>query len=380
MKVALLTDGIWPFVIGGMQRHSHMLCKPLAAHAVDVVLLHPQMDEQSRQTLKDLFTQQEWAHIRWMEVNKPRTHRFPGHYVYESYQYARNAWKTLEASGEQVDFVYAKGLTGWYALRHKKKDFPPIGINIHGYEFVQRQANWKERMNARMLYRPFRYINRKADYVFSYGGAITSYAVQLGVARQKIIEIPGAVDDSWITQQLLPKSGRRKFIFVGRYERRKGIQELTGVVQELLRTFDFEFHFVGAIGEALQLKDPRVTYHGVLKTREAIVQLLDAAHVLVCPSYSEGMPNVILEAMSRGCPAIASNVGAVSLMVNEDTGWLIEPASYQSLKKAMEAAIHIPNHRLQIKSAKALELIKNKFTWNSVGKLTVETLQRLSAR
>ena len=45
--------------------------------------------------------------------------------------------------------------------------------------------------------------------------------------------------------------------------------------------------------------------------------ILDSADTLVLPSISEGMPNVILEAMSRGLSIIATDVGANSLMVSD---------------------------------------------------------------
>ena len=52
----------------------------------------------------------------------------------------------------------------------------------------------------------------------------------------------------------------------------------------------------------------------------------------MCPSYSEGMPNVIMEAMSRGLAIIATDVGAVSKLVDEENGWLINPRGLEKLK------------------------------------------------
>ena len=52
--------------------------------------------------------------------------------------------------------------------------------------------------------------------------------------------------------------------------------------------------------------------------------MYDSCDILLCPSYSEGMPNVILEAMSRGLAIIATNVGAIRLLVSEDNGVLLQ--------------------------------------------------------
>jgi glycosyltransferase involved in cell wall biosynthesis len=66
-----------------------------------------------------------------------------------------------------------------------------------------------------------------------------------------------------------------------------------------------------------------------------IREILDASDCLVCPSWSEGMPNVILEAMARSCAIITSDVGAVSIQVDSSNGILIEPGNKIQLKKAL---------------------------------------------
>jgi hypothetical protein len=40
MQIALITDGIWPYVMGGMQKHSYYLCKYLAQNKVNIHLFH----------------------------------------------------------------------------------------------------------------------------------------------------------------------------------------------------------------------------------------------------------------------------------------------------------------------------------------------------
>ena len=40
MKIALITDGLQPYVMGGMQRHSSMLVQHLPAHGVELVVFH----------------------------------------------------------------------------------------------------------------------------------------------------------------------------------------------------------------------------------------------------------------------------------------------------------------------------------------------------
>ncbi|RNC69649.1 MAG: glycosyltransferase family 1 protein [Desulfuromonadales bacterium] len=61
-----------------------------------------------------------------------------------------------------------------------------------------------------------------------------------------------------------------------------------------------------------------------------------AADLFILPSYSEGMPNVILEAMASGLPCVATRVSGVTDLVQEaETGYTFTPGDAQSLKEAL---------------------------------------------
>lgn len=371
MKVALITDGIWPYVIGGMQKHSYLLCKYLAREKVPVVLFHPQTSNYTHQKLNQLFTNEELKYIEWVEVPNPKKYSFPAHYLYEQWLYSKNCFDLLN-SRKDIGFIYAKGLTSWYLLHKKNELNAKVGIKIHGYEFLQIQANKKEKWNAILLSRPFRYIHKHADFVFSYGGNITRYIQNIGVPGDKIIEIPGAVEADWLRTETSFNcpTGRRKLFFIGRFERRKGIEEINQALTELGTAIDFEFHFAGPIPEEKKIALPHVRYHGLLTSKEQIIDLMDNMDVLVCPSYSEGMPNVIMEAMSRGCAVIATDVGAVPLLVNHQNGWLIPPASVAELKNAIAAAAATGTEVIENMSKASVERIAKNFTWDIISKRT----------
>ena len=70
MIVALLTDGIWPYVIGGMQRHSFYLAKYLAANGVEVDLYHTNKSHKELSLLEE-FSEDEKKNIRSIEIQFP---------------------------------------------------------------------------------------------------------------------------------------------------------------------------------------------------------------------------------------------------------------------------------------------------------------------
>lgn len=363
LKLALLTDGIWPYVIGGMQKHSYLLCKYLAREKISVVLFHPKTKNYTAQKQSELFTDEELEYIEWVEVTNPKRYSFPGHYLYESYLYSKNCFALLKNRND-IGFVYAKGLAAWYSLKQKSRLHCKVGIKVHGYEFLQIQANAKEKWKAWLLGWPFRYLHKKTDFVFSYGGNITQYIKHLGVPAEKIIEIPGAVESDWLRTSTHVKTGNaRKFFFIGRFERRKGIEEINQVLTGLGSNVAFEFHFAGPIPEHRQISLPHVKYHGLLTSKEQITNLMDQMDILVCPSYSEGMPNVIMEAMSRGCAVIATNVGAIPLLVDTENGWLIQPASVEGLRKVISVAALTDYNELELMRQASINRIRNKYTW-----------------
>jgi glycosyltransferase involved in cell wall biosynthesis len=69
---------------------------------------------------------------------------------------------------------------------------------------------------------------------------------------------------------------------------------------------------------------------------------LHQADAFVLPSFNENLPLALLQAMALGLPCIASNVGGVAEVLNEDCGMLVPPGDGQALRVAMERLIDEP--------------------------------------
>jgi glycosyltransferase involved in cell wall biosynthesis len=379
MKIALLTDGIYPYVLGGMQRHSFYLAKYLAAEGHKVELYHMNRSKYDITKL-DVFTEAERLNIRSYVVKFPSMGKSPGHYIRESYEYARRVYSLFKQNAEGVDFIIAKGFAGWEVLHQKSQGFQcaPVAVNFHGYEMFQLQPSLIARLQAKfVLRRPVLYNVKQADYLFSYGGKITSIIKDLGVAEKRIIEIPTGISDWWLAETPAPETGPLRFLFTGRYERRKGIEELNSELKKWLRENPaIEFHFIGPIPEKKKIKHQAVVYHGAITEQEKLRTLYREAHVLVCPSYAEGMPNVILEGMASGCMVIATDVGATALLVNKETGLLIPPADKNALGAALRRAQGMSGEeRMELRTA-ALQTVKEKYLWKTVIQQVITEIEK----
>lgn len=382
MRIALFTDGISPYVLGGMQRHSYFICKYLAQNGIKVDLYHTNQSSLDITKL-DVFTEEEKKNINSIVINFPSPGKIPGHYVRNSYEYSKRIYNEY-IKQEPVDFIYTKGFTGWYLLEQRAKgkiSAPKIGVKFHGYEMFQYQPNFKASLSSNLfLKRPVRKISKWSDFIFSYGGKITELISLSGVNQSKIIEIPSGISKDLTRDEVTSLNTPIRFCFVGRPERRKGIIELNKVITALSnsnRKHEFEFKFIGPIEDNQKLKLENVSYEGEIRNHITLLNLLDKCDVLVCPSYSEGMPNVILEAMSRSCAIIASDVGAISMMVNPENGILIKPGDTSELKSAIEQILS-NKEKLNSLKASSLKKCKEDFIWENIMEKLIRVLDKIT--
>ncbi len=381
MKIAILTAGIYPYVIGGMQKHSFYLTKFLAKRGVDITLVHCVAFNDKIPTEQEVNEALELEGEQKVEsicLKFPQAGFIPGHYIKESYLHSIHIYEKLKDRLNEYDFIYAKGMAAWKLIDSKRKGLscPPIGVKFHGYEMFQKAPSFKMKLEQYFFRGPVTFNNKNADYVFSYGGKITSIIQSIGVKDQNIIEIPTGIESNWCTESIQENStSLRKFLFIGRYERRKGIEELNTVLKEIMDEEEFEIHFVGPIPASKKLKSDKIVYHGKVMEKDKIQAIIDQCQVLVTPSHSEGMPNVIMEGMARGLAVIATDVGAVAAQVDSNNGWCLEPGDEVKLKAAFLEAIHLDDEQLMIKRESSLEKVIGTFTWEKVSEDTLEAIQ-----
>jgi len=377
MNICLLTDGITPYVTGGMQRHSFNLCNELLKAGNNVTLVHC-IDEKSslpkNEEVKALFENAE--HLTVHTIRFPMYGNMPGHYIKESYQYSCAITSLLKDKLHLFDLIYVKGFCGWNLFQQRNKGMVkagPILVNFHGLEMFQKQASFRERVKAYILKSPAKWNLNQADYCISYGGKITTLLSSVGVPSSQILVIPGAVSDT-ISLEKRKFPVNSKLLFVGRYERRKGIEELLQVVASMP---ELEISFVGAIPSSKRINRSNVRYYGEVKDVNTLNEIFDEHTFLIIPSHSEGMPNVILEGMSRGLVSLATDVGAVRELVTSANGIIFEPKSTSAIKSTIETALSLNAWQVESLSTNAMKTIQSKFIWSRIISKTLETFQHV---
>ena len=92
---------------------------------------------------------------------------------------------------------------------------------------------------------------------------------------------------------------------------------------------------------------------------EEKTKLLNEVDVFVLPSYNEGLPISILEAMSYNLPIISTKVGGIpEVLKNEYNGYLINPGDLIALENAISALIDNPSKR-KLQGKRSGEIVKS---------------------
>lgn len=381
MKIALLTNGMHPHVLGGMQKHSFYLAKYFAQNKVNVDLYHPAATGIKEDSFLKNFSDEEAKYIHPVFIKSPNLFYFPGHYIYESYLFSRSIFqKYIQA--EAVDFIYAQGFTAWELIRQRKlknRNLPPIGLNFHGLNMFQPSFGLRNYLNN-ILFKPYiKYNIQKADFVFSLGRKLTQLIHQNTQTTKNIIEIPVGIDPSWlIDASEITINSVLNFIFIGRYDKVKGLKLLNLAIEKAFkRDIAFVFNFIGPIPDNVQIRHKNVKYHGEIQSEAELKKILKQNDIIINCSYSEGMPTVILEAMACGLAVIATDVGAVNELIDEENGILIPPGNSTAIEEAIAKFVAMSLKQLLEMKTHSLRKVQKRFLWGPIITQTINEIEKI---
>jgi len=354
MRVLFLADGLFPFVVGGMQKHSTMLIKHLSplVDQITVCTCGPINDAppSERDVLAELVTSVDNIEVRTCVFEDHG--KLPGHYLRACRQLSQNFLK-LAGNLKQYDCIYAQGLTGDAFL----KKHPRILVNLHGLEMFQPAFSRREAMEKQLMRPRFRRQIRQAWKLVSLGGGLGSILTANGASQSQVVILPNGVDDNWFdSPKLNRREGQIRFLMVGRNEHRKGYHVLVKALALIEKSI--ELHLVGDWPQ-IEFTHHKLTYHGVVRKRNEIMAIMDSCDVLVVPSLAEGMPTVVLEAKARGLQVIGTAVGAMENLESN----LLPPGNSSALAEAMKLERDLGQR----------VTLSDRFRWTQVAAATFES-------
>ena len=182
---------------------------------------------------------------------------------------------------------------------------------------------------------------RNADGIRTVTGYTTTLVRELGL--EPADEFPAYMDfDSFLQEPPQPLPVKPQALFVGVLERYKNVDGLADAWRFAApRVPEARLSLVGAgtlrpVVERLLSDLPEQTSWEERLSQPEVSRALDASTVLVLPSRSEGMGRVIVEAFCRARPVLATRVGGIPDLVEDDrNGLLVEPGDTQALAEAL---------------------------------------------
>jgi glycosyltransferase involved in cell wall biosynthesis len=151
----------------------------------------------------------------------------------------------------------------------------------------------------------------------------------------------------------LPPPDTARLVCVARLSAQKGLPLLIDAAAGLAARRDFVLDIIGE-GEDRAMIEAQIADLGVgervkllgSRSPDEVRQALEASRAFVLPSFAEGLPVVLMEALAVGRPVVATAIAGIPELVDDSTGWLIPSGSVADLAKAMEAALDTPPERL----------------------------------
>lgn len=177
---------------------------------------------------------------------------------------------------------------------------------------------------------------------------------------ERIAIVRCSVGDEYLESAAPIAPGCRTLVFVGRLTAQKAPLLLVDALAELVRRGHDLRCVLAGDGELRSEVEARIRAHGLgarveitgwIDEREVRKRLLDAC-CLVLPSFAEGLPVVIMEALALGRPVVGTWVAGIPELVRPgESGWLVAPGDRDALADALEEVLRTPASRLDAMGA-----------------------------
>lgn len=228
----------------------------------------------------------------------------------------------------------------------------PVILHIHGAEF---QVFYEKECSA-LSRSVVQYIFARADQVVMLSESWLQWVrTTFPTAKAKVIPNPIVVPEANTTEVRHPFS----LLFLGRLGQRKGVFDLLHAAAELAPRYPDLRILLGGDGELDAVRDQakglgisaHVSLLGWVKGADK-ARLLKEATIYVLPSYNEGLPMSVLEAMAYGLPVVSTPVGGTPEAVRDgEEGFLVQPGDVRQLAARLDRLLADPDLRVRMGDA-----------------------------
>ncbi len=226
---------------------------------------------------------------------------------------------------------------------------------------------------------------KRADMITTVANSVALELREYNINPDEVTVIGNGVDEKRFSP-IKNKADDKYILYTGRLAYRKGLFDLIECGKYVCTKYaDVNFIIVGdgMLRDKLQIKvknlglEKRFIFKGHVPKNE-LINLYQNATLHVIPSHYEGLPTVLLEAMSCGLPVIATAVsGNLDVIENGENGLLIPPKSPKEMANAISILLEDSSWRHDLGKA-ARKTIEKKFTWDIVSDRILQCYELLN--
>jgi len=216
---------------------------------------------------------------------------------------------------------------------------------------------------------------RKCDRITVVSPELKQKIVAMGIPEQKVRIIPNGVDIEQFTpmdreycrNQLGLPLNARIVLFVGALDPVKGLEYLLEAIKLICNKY--QNLFVAIVGDGslrrtlvIKIQDHNLTDVVTLfgaKPHDEIPLWMNSCDIFCLPSLREGWPCVIMEALACGKPVIATRVGGIPEIINEQNGYLVESKDVTELAQGIDMALQ------RTWNSKEIRATLHSFSWKA---------------
>jgi teichuronic acid biosynthesis glycosyltransferase TuaC len=260
---------------------------------------------------------------------------------------SRSLLEPVRRFGPDIILNYVVYPDGYAALRVGQALKVPVVVTAIGSDL--------NRISDRLSAMLTRKTLQEAAGVITVSADLGKTAIRMGALAERVHPIINGCDTSVFyprnradaRKELGLVPDEQAIVYAGRMDVRKGLRELIEAAVSLHQRLPrMRCYLVGDGSDEALLREA-ITAKGAgdyIKVMppcrtEGIAQWMAASDLVTLPSYKEGCPNVVLEALASGRPMVATNVGGIPELMDDSSGRLIPAMDAPALARALEETL-----------------------------------------
>ena len=228
-------------------------------------------------------------------------------------------------------------------------------------QFYLEERDWQKTLIRKVLSLSDRVVILSPHWTLFFSQMVPS-------SKLKVLENAVPLASYQLKSAEFPKALEPTIFFAGLLTENKGIFDLIAIIPELVKKVPSVKVLLAGTGELQRIQAVLQSGHieGSVKLLgwvdpQQLIGLYHQSHLFVLPSYYEGLPMVLLEAMACGLPIVATRVGGIPELIEEgENGILIHPGDREALLNALARLLGDPILRGHM-ALKNVQKIKEKY-------------------